>query len=202
MCTLKVFKRKVTAANFYLNERELFCQSHLLCQAPCGFKCTFILGYEDVWGAPLCWLSHIQQGCCGCKTASGVSMYKQAYKWSTICLFIFILLTVNKAEQALTPSNKWRPTHANSAAVGNQGGLFELRSILLRKHWLLDDFSSNNQFFCKANHVFMYSEIWCCNDCVCLCCTAGFYGEMCVLWSVGWRGSGGYKGFSAVDALI
>lgn len=88
-----------------------------------------------VWGALLCWLSHIQQCCCGCKTASGISMYKQAYKWSTIRLFIFILLTVNKAEQALTPSNKWRPTHANSAAVGNRGELFELRSILFRLHW-------------------------------------------------------------------
>lgn len=92
--------------------------------------------WRRVWGASLCWLSHIQQGCCGFRTASGVSMYKQAYKWSTIWLLIVILLTVNKAEQALTLSNKSRPMHANSAAVGNQRGLFELRSILFRLHWL------------------------------------------------------------------
>lgn len=135
----------------------------------------------------VCWLSHIQQCCCGCKTASGISMYKQAYKWSTIWLFIFILLTVNKAEQALTPSNKWRPTHANSAAPRNQEGLFELRSILFGR-WqdspptfcLLSLFSFLF-FYCKAINVFMYSEIGC-NECdfVCLCCRDGFYGSMCV----------------------
>lgn len=90
------------------------------------------------------------------QTASGVSMYKQAYKWSTIWLFIFILLTVNKAEQALTPSNKWRPTHANSAAEGNQEGLFDLRSALFRLHWSQSDFFVCVLFaelFCEVNHV-------------------------------------------------
>lgn len=112
-------------------------------------------------GVPLCWLSHIQQGCRGCKTASGVSVCKQAYKWSTTWLFIFILLTVNKAEQALTPSNKWRPTHANSAAAGNQEGLFDLRSVLFRLHRSQSDLFCVlfAELFCEVNHVFMYSEI-------------------------------------------
>lgn len=154
---------------------------------------SYLVMKTCVWGAPLCWLSHIQQCCCGCKTASGISMYKQAYKWSTIWLFIFILLTVNKAEQALTPSNKWRPTHANSAAAGNRGGLFELRSILFRLHWSWADFLFFFswvlfvELFCEANHVFMYSEIWCCNECDCvyLCCRTGLYGEVCAFGVVG-----------------
>lgn len=126
---------KVTATNFHCQEAILTVTATFAVPLNLSLK-TFILGYEDVCGgAVLCWLSHIQQCCCGCKTASGISMYKQAYKWSTIWLFIFILLTVNKAEQALTPSNKWRPTHTNSAAAGNRGGLFELRSILFRLHW-------------------------------------------------------------------
>lgn len=88
-----------------------------------------VLGYEDLkvgwvgWWRKVVvvwvgwhWLSHIQQWRCGCKAAPGISMYKQAYKWSTI--WHFILLTVNKAEQAPTHLNKWRPTHTNSASGG------------------------------------------------------------------------------------
>ncbi len=142
--------------------------SHLfmmMCVRVCVCVCVCVCR-----GVLLCWLSHIQPCCCGCKTASGISMYKQAYKWSTIWLFIFILLTVNKAEQALTPSNKWRPTHANSSAAGNPGGLFELRSIVFRLCWSWDIFFLFVfvELFCESNNVFMYSEIWC-NECDCVC---------------------------------
>lgn len=178
----EVLEQRVSKADLHLCATEAFSWSRPLSTFCCAFECTFILGFEDlcVWGAVLCWLSHIQQCCCGCKTASGISMYKQAYKWSTIWLFIFILLTVNKAEQALTPSNKWRPTHANSAAARNRGGLLELRSILFRLPWSLSVFFCILfvELFCEANHVFMYSKTWCNEcDCVCLCCVAGFYGE-------------------------
>lgn len=133
----KVVKQRVTAADFHLSAKGAVpsVMATLKRFAVPLNALSYLVMKTCVWGAPLCWLSHIQQCCCGCKTASGISMYKQAYKWSTIWLFIFILLTVNKAEQALTPSNKWRPTHANSAAAGNRGGLFELRSILFRLHW-------------------------------------------------------------------
>lgn len=70
---------------------------------------TWLWRFVCVQGALLCWLSHFQKCFCGCWAVSGISMYKQAYKWSPILLFIFILLTVNKAEHALTLSNKERP---------------------------------------------------------------------------------------------
>lgn len=128
--------KKVTAADFHPADWEPFCRSRSLSTFCCAFKCTFILGYEDLCvGGTVVLIESHPAGLLWVQTASGISMYKQAYKWSTIWLFIFILLTVNKAEQALTPSNKWRPTHANSAAAGSRGGLFELRSILFRLHW-------------------------------------------------------------------
>ena len=157
-----------------------------------------------MWGAPLCWLSHIQQCCCGCKTASGISMYKQAYKWSTIWLFIFILLTVNKAEQALTPSNKWRPTHTKSAAAGNRGGLFELRSILFRLRWSWAVFFNFIFAFCLLSfsaRQIMYSCIPksdVMNVTVFACVVLFLWWRVCVcVFGV----EVGCKGFGTVDSL-
>jgi len=138
MCTLKFFKaskRSLQLISTTLTGNHFVGHSHYQHFAVPS-ECTFILGYEDLCvGGTVVLIESHPAGLLWVQTASGISMYKQAYKWSTIWLFIFILLTVNKAEQALTPSNKWRPMHANSAAAGNRGGLFELRSILFRLHW-------------------------------------------------------------------